>query len=238
MKKKILVIEDQLDMLMGLKDNLEFEGYEVITAVNGLNGLEIARTEKPDLIILDIMLPKMDGFDMCRELRAGGPPAPRTSRQAGLDIPIIMLTAKGQEIDKVLGLELGADDYITKPFSLRELLARIKAVLRRTSPRDREIRFYEFGDVKLDFDKYEATKRSQKLELLPREFAVLKYLIQRGGEMVTRDELYDAVWGDKYYPDARPVDNQIARIRKKIEDDPKNPKHIITVHKVGYKFIG
>lgn len=225
--RKILIVEDQLDMLMGLKDNLEFEGYEVIIAVDGLKGLEVARAEKPDLIVLDIMLPKMDGFDMCRDLRAGG-----------LDTPIIMLTAKGQEIDKVLGLEIGADDYITKPFSLRELLARIKAVLRRTSPRDKEIRSYEFGDVKLDFDKHEATKRGKKIELLPREFAVLKYLIQRRGEAVTRDELYDAVWGDKYYPEARPVDNQIAKIRRKTEDSPRKPKYIITVHRVGYKFIG
>jgi len=227
MKKRILVVEDQLDMLMGLRDNLEFEGYKVVAAVDGLKGLELARTEKPDLVILDIMLPKMDGFDMCKELRAGG-----------LDIPIIMLTAKGQEVDKVLGLEIGADDYITKPFSLRELLARIKAVLRRTSPRDKEIRSYEFGDVKLDFDKHEATRGAKKLELLPREFVVLKYLILRKGEVVTRNELYDAVWGDKYYPEARPVDNQIARIRKKIEVDPKKPEYIITVHRVGYKFIG
>jgi DNA-binding response OmpR family regulator len=225
---KILIIEDEPDMARGLKDNLAFEGYEVHIETDGLAGLNYALANPVDLILLDLMLPKMPGYEVCKTLRA-----------RGNNTPIIMLTAKGQEIDKVLGLELGADDYVTKPFSLRELLARIHALLRRHGatagqPSDT----YAFGEVILDFTHYHATKAGEAIELTPKELEILRYLITHRGKTVRRDELLDKVWGIEEYPTTRTVDNHILKLRKKIEKDPANPDFIITVHGIGYKFLG
>ncbi len=225
---KILIIEDEPDMARGLEDNLAFEGYEVHIETDGLAGLNYALANPVDLILLDLMLPQMPGYDVCKTLRA-----------KGNNTPIIMLTAKGQEIDKVLGLELGADDYVTKPFSLRELLARVHALLRRhgsatAQPSDT----YAFGEVILDFKHYHATKAGETIELTPKEFEILRYLINHRGKTVRRDELLDNVWGLEDYPTTRTVDNHILKLRKKIEKDPANPDFIITVHGIGYKFLG
>lgn len=224
---RILIIEDEQDMVLGLRNNLEWEGFEVIAASDGEEGLSCALSDRPDLILLDIMLPKLSGLDVCRRLR-----------NAGKNTPVIMLTARGQEIDKVLGLEIGADDYVTKPFSIRELLARVRATLRRASCNNIESDLYQFGDLELNFARYQAQKRGQPLELSPREFGMLKYFVQHRGETVTRDQLLDEVWGYDNFPLTRTVDNHIARLRQKIEDNPTDPRHIITVHRVGYKFLG
>jgi DNA-binding response OmpR family regulator len=227
MAKKILIIEDDPGILLGLKDEFESEGYVVLAADNGEKGLEAARKQKPDLIILDIMLPVLDGYEVCKRLRMEGN---RT--------PIIMLTVKDKEIDKVLGLELGADDYVTKPFSLRELLARAKAIFRRTEEPPMELSTYTFGQIELDFKKYEATKKGENLELTPLEFLLMKLLIQRKGEVLSRDDFLDGVWGeDNLSVSDRTVDSHIANIRKKLEDDPSNPRHIISIRGVGYKFV-
>jgi DNA-binding response OmpR family regulator len=227
MAKKILIVEDDLGISLGLKDEFESEGYDVCVADDGEKGLEAARNQKPDLIILDIMLPVLDGYEVCKALRMDGN---RT--------PIIMLTVKGKEIDKVLGLELGADDYVTKPFILRELLARAKAVLRRTEAQPDDLGTYSFGQIELDFKKYEAKKKGENLELTPIEFHLMKLMIQRKGEVLTRDDFLDDVWGaDNLSVTDRTVDSHIANIRKKLEDDPSNPQHIISVRGVGYKFV-
>jgi len=224
--EKILVVEDEKDMLLGLKDNLEYEGYEVLTARNGEEGVEAAVTRQPDLILLDIMMPKMDGYDVCRELR-----------RRGIDIPIIMLTAKSQEIDKVIGLELGADDYITKPFSIREMIARVKAVLRRRGTHQQKLEAYEFGRVKVDFRKSVAVKGDRTVELSHYENEILRLLIANKEEPVSRSRLLDEVWGYDLFPTTRTIDNHIVKLRQKIEDDPRTPEHIVTVHGVGYKFV-
>lgn len=223
---KILIIEDEPSMVLGLRDSLEYEGYEVSAACDGREGLDKASREKPDLILLDVMLPLMSGIDVCRALRSGG-----------VEIPIIMLTARSQEIDKVVGLEIGADDYVTKPFGVKELLARVRAHLRRAAKQVAEIETFEFSDVKLDFKKYRASKQSQELELSAREFDILKYLIQHRNQIVTRDQLLDQVWGYTSSPITRTIDNHIAKLRQKIEDTPSDPQHIITVHRVGYRFV-
>jgi two-component system alkaline phosphatase synthesis response regulator PhoP len=214
-------------MVLGLKDNFEYEGYDVMVARDGREGLTRALADRPDVILLDIMLPKLSGLDVCRELRNNG-----------LDTPVIMLTARGQEIDKVIGLEMGADDYVTKPFSIKELLARVRAQLRRATRQVAEVESYTFGDVVLNFKRYEATRSGQGLELSPREFELLKYFIQHRGETITRDQLLDDVWGYDNYPFTRTVDNHIAKLRQKVEAVPADPKYIITVHRVGYKFLG
>ena len=223
---KILIVEDEPDMVLGLKDNFEFEGYEVITASDGVQGLERARASKPDLLILDIMLPKLSGLEVCKTLRA-----------EGFDKPVIMLTARGQEIDKVVGLELGADDYVTKPFSIRELLARVRAILRRTEGSKKRLSRYRFADVELDFEAYKAKKAGEALDLSPREFELLRYLIERRGETVSRDRLLEDVWGYESYPSTRTVDTHIAKLRAKIGDSGSEPRYIMTIHGVGYKFI-
>ena len=223
---KILIIEDEPDMVLGLKDNFEFEGYEVATASDGAAGLERARSVKPDLVILDIMLPTLSGLEVCKTLRG-----------EGFDSPIIMLTARGQEIDKVVGLELGADDYVTKPFSIRELLARVRAILRRTDGSKKRLARYSFADVELDFEAYKAKRAGQDLDLSPREFELLRYLIERKGETVSRDRLLEDVWGYESYPSTRTVDTHIAKLRAKIGDSGSEPRHILTIHGVGYKFI-
>jgi DNA-binding response OmpR family regulator len=227
MSKKVLIVEDDPGISLSLKDEFESLGYTVMKANNGRKGLTIARQKSPDLIILDLMLPVMDGYDVCRELR-----------NEGNRTPIIMLTAKNKEIDKVLGLELGADDYVTKPFSLRELMARVRAVLRRTSERVEDIDTFCFGQIELDFRRYEAKKKGKKLDLTPLQFQILKLLIRNKGEVLSRDELLDEVWGrDNVWISHRTIDSHIANIRKKIENDPANPKHILSIRGVGYKFV-
>jgi len=227
MAKKILIVEDDPGISLGLKDEFESEGYDVWAANDGEKGLEAARNRKVDLIILDIMLPVLDGYEVCKRLRMEGN---RT--------PIIMLTVRDKEIDKVLGLELGADDYLTKPFSLRELLARVKAIFRRTEFHSEDMDIYSFGQIELDFKKYEATKGGQNLELTPLEFQLMKLLIQKKGEVLTRDDFLDSVWGeDNLSVSDRTVDSHIANIRKKLEDDPSHPRHIVSIRGVGYKFV-
>jgi DNA-binding response OmpR family regulator len=213
-------------MVLGLKDSCEYEGYEVAVARDGKEGLEKASSEKPDIILLDVMLPVMSGIDVCRTLRT-----------RGIEIPILMLTARSEETDKVVGLEVGADDYVTKPFSIKELLARIRAHLRRAAKHVVEIESFTFGNVDLNFKKYTARKSGHSLELSPREFEILRYLIRHRGEIVTRDQLLDEVWGYHSSPVTRTVDNHIAKLRQKIETDPSEPQHIITVHRLGYRFI-
>ncbi|MDZ7722382.1 MAG: response regulator transcription factor [candidate division KSB1 bacterium] len=223
----ILVVEDEQDMALGLKDNFEFDDYKVSIAYDGEAGLKMALEQKPDLIILDIMLPKLSGMDVCKELR-----------NKGLQIPIIMLTARGQELDRVLGLELGADDYITKPFSIRELLARVKAVLRRSQKSKEREHFFQFGKLFVDFEHYNAqNEKGDEVEMTFKEFEILKFFVENTGRTVSRDELLDKVWGYEIYPTSRTVDNHIVKLRKKIEDDPMHPKHIITVYGIGYKYV-
>jgi two-component system alkaline phosphatase synthesis response regulator PhoP len=223
---KILIVEDDSSILLPLEDNLKIEGYEVSSAADGSRGLAMVRQRNYDLIILDIMLPKMNGLDVCRQLR-----------QEKNATPILMLTAKSQEIDKVLGLELGADDYVTKPFSPRELLARIKAILRRTRQIQEGIDFFRFGSVELDFKKYEAKKDGRSLDLTALEFALLHLLIANNGQVVHRDRILDEVWGEGVYIEPRTIDKHISQLRKKLEDDPQNPRFIVGVRSVGYKFV-
>lgn len=227
LSQKILVVEDEPGIVLGLRDNLEYEGFEVRSAADGEEALRSALDQRPDLILLDLMLPKMSGLDVCRQLR-----------RQGVETPVIMLTARGQEIDKVLGLEIGADDYVTKPFSIRELLARVRAQLRRAEKRLANEDPCRFGNIELNFHKHQAWRNGHPFELSPREFALMKYFLQHRGETVTRDQLLDEVWGYDNFPLTRTVDNHIARLRQKIEDNPAEPQHIITVHRVGYKFLG
>jgi DNA-binding response OmpR family regulator len=227
--KKILIIEDELNMIQGLKDNLEFEGYEVDTAMEGRSGLQKILQGRYDLILLDIMLPEVSGFDICK-----------SARREGVNTPIILLTAKGEEIDKVLGLELGADDYITKPFSLRELLARIKAILRRATPgkeENTESEFISIGNIKVNFKNYMALEGTSEIKMSHKEFEVLHYLYKNAGQIIHRDDLISRVWSIEYDINTRTVDNFILKLRQKIETDPNNPKIILTVHGLGYKMI-
>jgi two-component system alkaline phosphatase synthesis response regulator PhoP len=224
--EKILVVEDEPDMLMGLQDNLQFEGYQVVPAADGQAGLDAALNTCPDLIILDVMLPKLGGFEVLKQLR-----------QKGMDTPVIMLTAKSQEVDKVLGLELGADDYITKPFSIRELLARVKAVLRRPRRPPQKVDTYQFGNVKVDFRKSIAIKDGAPVELSHYEAEILRLLITNKGEPISRNRILDEVWGYELYPTTRTIDNHVVKLRQKVEEDPHNPEHVVTVHGMGYKFV-
>ena len=226
--KHILVIEDDLAILRGLKDNLEFERYKVSTATDGEEGYALVLKLKPDLVVLDLMLPRMSGYEVCRKLREGKG-----------TVPILILTARGEEGDKVFGLNIGADDYMTKPFSVREVLARIQAILRRTNsaktgPLPDEIRF---GDVKVDFRGFVARKGDSALEMSRKEFGVLRVLAARAGDVVSREELLDEVWGYDRFPTTRTVDNHVALLRSKIEDDPAQPRQLITVRGVGYKLL-
>lgn len=230
MSKKILIVEDDEAMSVALEDGFTYEGYEVTVARDGEEGLAAAQENPPDLMILDVMMPKLSGLDVCRRLR-----------EKGLGLPIIMLTARGQEIDKVLGLRLGADDYVTKPFSFLELLARAEAVLRRTggdAGTERPLSTIRFGDVVIDFEGHSAKKRESELELSPREFQLLEFFYRHRGQVVTREQLLDHVWGYDSIPFTRTVDTHIAKLRKKVEDLPSDPKWIVTVHRVGYKFLG
>jgi DNA-binding response OmpR family regulator len=220
---RILIIEDEPDLLRGLALNLTAEGYGVLTASRGDSGIAQALSDRPDLVLLDIMLPGMNGLDVCRELR-----------RKGFAAPIIMLTAKAEEVDRVVGLEIGADDYVTKPFGIRELLARIRARLRRHVTAAGGLRL---GAVEIDFDKHEATRGGQKIELTGKEFDVLRLLARHRGEIVTRDRLLEEVWGYESYPTTRTVDNHILRLRQKLEEDPSNPRHILSIYGEGYKLV-
>lgn len=222
----ILVVEDEYAMLMGIKDNLEFEGYQVDTADDGALGLQKILDNSYNLIILDVMLPSMSGFDICKK-----------ARMQNIDTPIIMLTAKGEVIDKVLGLELGADDYITKPFSLRELLARIKALLRRTKPANDTAETARVGQLTVNFTNYQAFVREEEVKMSHKEYEILHFLWNNKNKVVSRDNLLDQVWGTDYVPSSRTVDNFILKLRQKIESDPNLPKVILTVHGVGYKLL-
>ena len=226
-RTRILIVEDEPAMVAGLRDNFEFEGYDVISADNGIAGLERALADDPDLVVLDVMMPRMSGLDVCKQLKAKRP-----------SIPIIMLTARGQEIDKVVGLELGADDYVTKPFSVRELMARAKAVLRRVSPHASQPDVYRFGDVEVNVRSNQVLRADTPIELSAKEFALLSYFISHPAETLSRDRLLDAVWGYENYPNTRTVDAHIVHLRQKLELNPEEPRFILTVHGSGYKFVG
>ena len=226
-KTRILIVEDEPAMVAGLQDNFEFEGYEVISADNGVAGLERALSDDPDLVVLDVMMPLMSGLDVCKQLKARRP-----------SIPIIMLTARGQEIDKVVGLELGADDYVTKPFSIRELMARVKAVLRRAAPLAPLPEVHRFSDVEVNIRRNEVLRGGNPVELSSKEFALLAYFISHPAETLSRDRLLDEVWGYDNYPNTRTVDAHIVHLRQKLELNPEEPRFILTVHGTGYKFVG
>jgi DNA-binding response OmpR family regulator len=224
---KILIVEDEPNMVAGLRDNFEFEGYQVMTAGDGVEGLRRALDDSPDLVVLDVMMPKMSGLDVCKQLKAKRP-----------SIPVILLTARGQEVDKVVGLELGADDYVTKPFSIRELLARVKAVLRRAQTLPREQDRYAFGDVEVDLRGHQVHRRGQGVEFSAREFDLLRYFVCHPGETLSRERLLNEVWGYDHFPTTRTVDAHIVRLRQKLEPHPEEPRYFLTVHGVGYKFVG
>jgi DNA-binding response OmpR family regulator len=223
---RILIVDDEPQMVRGLEDNLRFEGYETVSARDGRAALALAARESPDLVLLDVMMPGMSGWDVCRELRA-----------KGLEMPVIMLTARGEEADRVRGLEIGADDYVSKPFGLRELSARIRAVLRRPGPRQ-TIGELAFGDVRLDLRGRVASKGGREVKLTRKEFELLRYLVEFRGEVITRERLLDEVWGYDRFPTTRTVDTHVLRLRQKFEDDPERPRLIVTVHGQGYRFVG
>ncbi|MCH7823824.1 MAG: response regulator transcription factor [Acidobacteria bacterium] len=223
---RVLVVEDDPSIRRGLVMNLETEGYEVSSTADGADGYRLVQDQSPDLVVLDLMLPSLSGYELCKKLR-----------DEGSTVPIIMLTARGEESDRVLGLDLGADDYVTKPFSVRELMARIRAVLRRTNAEGALPDDLRFDDVEIDFLGFEARKSGVRIEMTRKEFGLLRYLVARSGEVVTRDELLDEVWGYKSYPESRTVDNHIANLRGKVEADPTNPRYLITVRGVGYKWL-
>ena len=223
---RILVVEDDPAILRGLADNLRCEGHEVQQAADGEAGLRLAREGRPDLIILDLMLPRLSGYEVCTKLRA-----------QGAETPILMLTARGDEADRVVGLDMGADDYVTKPFSVRELLARVRALLRRAAPAKALPDEVRFGDVAIDFKRYLATRGGRPVDLARKEFGVLRLLASRAGEVVGREEMLNDVWGYEHYPTTRTVDNHVALLRAKLEEDPSQPRHLITVHGVGYKLV-
>ena len=222
---RILIVEDEPDLLRGLELNIKAEGFGVLTARRGDEGLEGALRDRPDLVLLDVMLPGMSGFDVCRELR-----------RKGFEAPIIILTAKAEEVDRVVGLEIGADDYVTKPFGIRELLARIRVRLRRTSTSG-AASMVRFSDVEVDFERQEARRAGARVDLTGKEFDVLRLLAANRGRIVTRDRLLDEVWGYEHYPTTRTVDNHILRLRQKLEHDPSDPRHILSVYGEGYKFV-
>jgi DNA-binding response OmpR family regulator len=224
---RVLIVEDDAAMATALKDGFTFEGFDIVLAKDGEAGLKAAREMSPDVIVLDVMLPKMNGLDVCKRLRS-----------EGSNVPIMMLTARGQEIDKVLGLKLGADDYVTKPFGFMELIARVEALLRRTRPGGVAGEVYGFGDVVVDFKKAEMKKRGEVVEVTARELKLLEYFIAHRGEVIPRERLLDQVWEYDAAPLTRTVDMHVAKLRKKVEDDPGDPKFIVTVHRMGYKFNG
>lgn len=223
MRGRILVIEDEAALRLALSDRLASEGFEVSTAEDGDSGYERAATEPVDLVILDVMLPGRSGFDVCRDLR-----------RDGIDVPVLMLTARGEVIDRVLGLKLGADDYLVKPFETVELLARVEALLRRARP-DTEGGTFAFGEVRVDFRRMRVTRAGEPVELSALEFRLLRFLVERRGEVLDRETLLDEVWGYDADVYSRTVDQHVATLRKKIEADPRHPRHLVTVHGAGYK---
>jgi len=224
--KRILIIEDDPAIRTGLKEAFTTEGYSVSEADTGTKGFELAIHNNFDLIVLDLILPGKDGIEICKDLRSGG-----------VKTPVIMVTSRKEEIDKILGLEIGADDYVTKPFSIRELLARVKALIRRSTYEPGDIEEVAFADLKINFKKQEMLKGKNTVRLSATEYRILHYFIDHESEVISRDKFLDEVWGYDSYPTTRTVDNYILSLRKKIEDDPANPKHLVTVHKVGYKFV-
>jgi two-component system alkaline phosphatase synthesis response regulator PhoP len=222
---RILIVDDEPEMLRGLEDNLRFEGYQTLTAPDGERALALALSEAPDLIVLDLMLPGLSGWEVCRALR-----------QRGLDVPVIMLTARGTEADQVSGLEIGADDYVTKPFSLRELLARIRAVLRRPGPR-LKFETFAFGEVRVHLRTRQVFRSGREIALTRKEFELLRYLLEHQGDILTRDRLLNEVWGYDRFPTTRTVDTHILRLRQKLEPDAERPAHIRTAHGQGYRFV-
>lgn len=228
MTKRILLIEDEPGLVLTLTDRLTSEGYHVETAGDGLTGLARASSESFDLIVLDVMLPGKNGFDVCRDLR-----------QQSIDTPILMLTARGQVVDKVVGLKLGADDYLTKPFEMIELLARLEALLRRApAPATETLDAYQFGDVQIDFRRAEVSRNGQPVDLSVKEFQLLHYFVTHRGAALSRDELLTEVWDYDALPATRTIDVHVAWLRQKLEANPRHPRHILTVHGLGYKFIG
>jgi DNA-binding response OmpR family regulator len=223
---RVLVVEDDPGILRTVSDNLKFEKYDVITAMDGETAYQLQQSHRPDLIVLDLMLPRMGGLEFCRRLRADGD-----------QVPILMLTARSEESDRVLGLDLGADDYVTKPFSVPELMARIRALLRRSSSASGLPAMLKFGEVEVDFKKYVARRRGKPIEMTRKEFDLLRFLASREDTVVTRDELLNKVWGFDSFPVTRTVDNHVASLRAKIETDASRPVYIQTVHGVGYKFV-
>jgi two-component system alkaline phosphatase synthesis response regulator PhoP len=225
--KRLLLVEDEPGLVLTLTDRLAREGYAVETSADGESGLERAAAEAFDLVLLDVMLPRLNGFDVLRELR-----------KRGVETPVIMLTARGQVVDKVVGLKLGADDYVTKPFEMMELLARIEAKLRRAPATPHPAEGYQFGDVRVDFRRAEVTRDGAPLELSAREFQLLKYFIEHRGATLTREELLNEVWGYNAMPSTRTVDVHVAWLRQKIEPNPRHPQYVLTIHGMGYKFAG
>jgi len=223
---RILVVEDDPAILRGVRDNLQYESHEVLTATDGEAGYRLLAEKKPDLVILDLMLPKINGYELCRRVRG-----------EGITTPILMLTARGEEVDRVMGLDLGADDYVTKPFSVPELLARVRAILRRVRSAESLPPELRFDDVVVDFLRYEAQKGGKVLKLSRKEFGILRQLAAQAGQVVTREDLLNEVWGYENYPSTRTVDNHIASLRAKLEENPSHPRRLLTVHGVGYKLV-
>ena len=223
--KIILIIEDDISILRGLKDNLEYEGYGVTSETDGKKGLKLALEKEIDLVLLDIMLPNMNGYEICRKVKKEKP-----------GLPIIMITARGSEVDRVSGLDIGADDYVTKPFSIPELMARVRAIFRRVDSVYNDVEKYYFGKVELDFKKYQAFRNKNEIKLSTKEFDIMKYFIQREGEAIHRHDLLNEVWGFDAVLTTRTIDNLILDLRKKMEEDPSKPKHILTVRSIGYRF--
>jgi DNA-binding response OmpR family regulator len=224
--EKILIIEDEKDIVDGLRFNLEARGYTVLAAYDGKEGVRLTLEEQPNLVILDLLLPKLNGYEVCKRLKEEQPL-----------LPIIMLTAKNQEAEIVHGLELGADDYITKPFGLLELLARVKAILRRSKNENHLHDTLVVGSLSIDFAKHHAKKKGRNIDLTPREYEILKYFVERRGEIVTREDLLNHVWGYTSYPNTRTVDTHMAKLRQKIEENPEKPQILITIHTMGYKLL-
>jgi DNA-binding response OmpR family regulator len=222
----VLIVEDDPAISLGLSKNLKYEGYEVLTATRGDEGLQLAIEKQPDLIVLDIMLPNMSGFEICKTLKRNE-----------VEIPIIILSAKDQEIDKIMGLDLGADDYMTKPFSIRELIARINAVLRRKKRYEKDMETFTFADVEIDFAARTVTRGETALDFSPREFDLLAYFVRHPNEVMDRRQILNKVWGYDYYGTARTIDNFVTKLRQKLEPNPNKPVHFVTARGIGYKFV-